>query len=638
MPTNNIVLNPQRGDAVAITAISNGYSQTNAQFGTTGFATVTGTFPNGASNGLIQQAITISGFSNSKNNGTFQILSSTATQLTVNNPFAVAQSGATALGTFESVGFPSQVASKIDNMWSNQTGDFCTVNASAGDTLVAVVIGLRQIVNFDQLHGTAPYYPQYGDSAGTSGDYPDGGFPLGWLAGLNDYNASPVISDYANGAPVDIVSTSVTSNVITVTYSNPNPVSASLTQASYFTATQSVTLSGTQESAVNGQTVVVATATAATFERLVNGQIVQKTPASFTAPLTTPNYSNADDTGKAAPAGNTWASVGNSMIIDSDYTVTYPFSGPLDNGSVTPSVWNGQLAKTASGGLYAYGSNLYTTLTPSNAYQSATWNIDGYFPSIYIFVANDVAAGTYKVSLDSMFQSGDGSMQWSEGSAPIFDGGVNFQVFCVSGADGVDASSFPAVQGGDTRSNPATAPATLTTTAADGDLLLSVGLMKSNNVMQPGSVGGTATALTLTAVAPLNYGPPQFAEQNYGGAVYTGTITGGANNAFAGYTFTVAGFPAVAGGSNNGTFTCTASTATTLTLNNGEAVAATHAGTASYTALMARLSNGKLVGSEAHYMIEYALTAPGSAGTFNPGFQNPLGYGMLVASVAIKSS
>lgn len=62
-----------------------------------------------------------------------------------------------------------------------------------------------------------------------------------------------------------------------------------------------------------------------------------------------------------------------------------------------------------------------------------------------------------------------------------------------------------------------------------------------------------------------------------GTTVYTGTITGGASNAFANFTFVVAGFDLAA---NNGTFVCTASSATTLTLANGAGVADTHAGTA----------------------------------------------------------
>lgn len=72
-------------------------------------------------------------------------------------------------------------------------------------------------------------------------------------------------------------------------------------------------------------------------------------------------------------------------------------------------------------------------------------------------------------------------------------------------------------------------------------------------------------AFTLTSVA-------------VGGTVlYNGTITGGANGAYIGLTFVVTGF---VNGVNNGTFVCTQSSATALTLTNSSAVNETHAGTA----------------------------------------------------------
>src|SRR5258708_32135528 len=61
-----------------------------------------------------------------------------------------------------------------------------------------------------------------------------------------------------------------------------------------------------------------------------------------------------------------------------------------------------------------------------------------------------------------------------------------------------------------------------------------------------------------------------------GNTTYQGTITGGAGNAYTGLVFTVAGFTT---GVDNGTFTCTASTPTSLTLANGARVAQTHAAT-----------------------------------------------------------
>lgn len=85
-------------------------------------------------------------------------------------------------------------------------------------------------------------------------------------------------------------------------------------------------------------------------------------------------------------------------------------------------------------------------------------------------------------------------------------------------------------------------------------------------VQSVGVSTGTTASLVLTAVAT----------SSGGNAVYTGTITGGAANALVGFQFTVAGF---VGASNNGTFIAVASTATTLTLANANAIAETHAAT-----------------------------------------------------------
>ncbi len=87
----------------------------------------------------------------------------------------------------------------------------------------------------------------------------------------------------------------------------------------------------------------------------------------------------------------------------------------------------------------------------------------------------------------------------------------------------------------------------------------------------------TATALTLNnrnGIAEVNPGTASVATGAGGNTVYVGTITGGTANGFAGDTFTMSGF---ANGGNNGTFTCTASTATTLTCTNAAGVAETAA-------------------------------------------------------------
>jgi hypothetical protein len=272
---------------------------------------------------------------------------------------------------------------------------------------------------------------------------------------------------------------------------------------------------------------------------------------ALTAAVTISTACAITNVGSTGGAGNQWALVANIDLVDSDYG-----SGP---GTSAPPV-------------------------APNPFPSSQWSIDGYYPSLYIWVAQNALAGTYNINLNSVYQDGIIAPADLAAGKQIFDGGVNFQVFKLSGA-GAPEVSFAI---GTSAANPAT-PGPITTAAADGSALISIGLMKSGNVFAPGSIGGTPTSLVLTSVAPLQYGAPQYAPQNYGGAVYTGTITGGANNAFVGYSFTVAGFTH---SQNNGVFTCTASTATTLTLSNGAAIAETHAGTAAYTVQMSQISNG----------------------------------------------
>lgn len=87
--------------------------------------------------------------------------------------------------------------------------------------------------------------------------------------------------------------------------------------------------------------------------------------------------------------------------------------------------------------------------------------------------------------------------------------------------------------------------------------------------------------LTLTNVA-ASVGP--IAVYTYSGATYGN----GALNAYVGLSFVVAGFTNV---TNNGTFTCISSTATTITLANAAAVLETHAGTATSPLSKALLLN-----------------------------------------------
>jgi hypothetical protein len=88
------------------------------------------------------------------------------------------------------------------------------------------------------------------------------------------------------------------------------------------------------------------------------------------------------------------------------------------------------------------------------------------------------------------------------------------------------------------------------------------------------------TAYTLTAVAASSPGVLTLsaaAVSAAGSQVVTGTFATGGSNGLAGYTVVIAGFVNAV---NNGTFEISASTTTTITINNAVGIAETHAATA----------------------------------------------------------
>jgi hypothetical protein len=111
-----------------------------------------------------------------------------------------------------------------------------------------------------------------------------------------------------------------------------------------------------------------------------------------------------------------------------------------------------------------------------------------------------------------------------------------------------------------------------------GLLFTVAGFAGANNNGVYEAVASTTTTLTLVNAGATAETHAATATSEEGTAVYTGTITGGGSNAFKGQTFVVVGF--VTNPSNNGTFIATASSTTTLTLENNAAVAETHAATA----------------------------------------------------------
>lgn len=138
-----------------------------------------------------------------------------------------------------------------------------------------------------------------------------------------------------------------------------------------------------------------------------------------------------------------------------------------------------------------------------------------------------------------------------------------------------------------------------------------------------GAEQAVGTSYTLTAAGAASPGPYTLtavaaSTGTPGTAVYTGTITSGGSNAFAGREFVIAGFT---GTNNNGTFQCTASSGTTLTLSNAAATAETHAGTAQdqtavavYTGTFTSATTGSLVGTT--FVVSGFVTHTSNNGTF----------------------
>jgi uncharacterized repeat protein (TIGR01451 family) len=139
-----------------------------------------------------------------------------------------------------------------------------------------------------------------------------------------------------------------------------------------------------------------------------------------------------------------------------------------------------------------------------------------------------------------------------------------------------------------------------------------------NEVLALTSATHDAIGLNLASIAPATttFTLTKVANAGGGNTVYTGTITGGGGNAYVGATVVVAGFT---NANDNGTFICTASSATTLTLNNPNGVAQTHAATATVTT--SSVYSGTITGGAGNAyagatVIVTGFTNAGNNGTF----------------------
>lgn len=187
-------------------------------------------------------------------------------------------------------------------------------------------------------------------------------------------------------------------------------------------------------------------------------------------------------------------------------------------------------------------------------------------------------------SFSNDFQGGitvDGTVQWTNRGVTIENWGIQPPTTALEPTKG---AAFNANWAANTFYSLA---AVIIDTNGNLQQVTTAGLAASSTPTWATSVGVTTTDGTVTwtmvqTAAQLvwttgtAYVPPvqitAVAGASGGSAVYTGNITGGAGNALSGLSFLVTGFADLV---NNGIFSCTASTATTLTLSNASAVAQT---------------------------------------------------------------
>jgi len=200
----------------------------------------------------------------------------------------------------------------------------------------------------------------------------------------------------------------------------------------------------------------------------------------------------------------------------------------------TPDVTDSKSNTWNTGLSYVLNAGADYTASLGDFSKEDEWNLDAYFPTIDVFYASSVAAGSTVVNVETDYIDGigGGSGDYLAAGKPIWDGGINFGVLEFSGLTGAVTSSHStgSYGSGFTHANPAIAGASI---GAAGDLIISVGLMPKGNVFSAGSG-------------------------------------------------------------------------------------------------MTMLASGKLVGSEAHWMVQYCI----ATGASDYGFSNPLGYEMSVVNYA----
>lgn len=664
---NNIVLIPaggNAGDTITLTAVAASVISARNQYGLTGSATYTGTITGGANNGLAKQALTISGFVNKSNNGTFTVLFSTATTLLLSNAYAVAETHAAA-ANYGTLGFPAQYSTKIEKLSSSNQGDNVSVNLNGGETLIAIAFGLKSLTPFDQMHGTAPY-PIYNWSGPTP--VLEQSIPFGFTQGLNDFNANPVISDHVSITPV-------------------SPVALELGLASQFAILAHSTVTNSGSSTVAGGDLGLTPGSSVTG--FPPGVVVSPASEQVDTVLAVQAQANA------TTAFNFYAAMATTQ------TITTADLGTQNGG----------------GGTGVYHAGKYTSASSIALTTSITLDAQGNPNAVFVFYAPSSTITQAEAAVVTLVNGASadnvvwlaGSSFTSVGPACASVGTILAEASVTLGGGTLNGRAI-GLTGAVTIST-ATAITNTASTGGSGNvwnLVANIDLVDSDYGSGPltssppaYTPGPNPPSYRLAVVRNgvttyINYTPPPVLEptnpwpsskwsiDGYYPSLYIWTATaalagsyninlnsvyqngiiapgdlaagkpifdGGVN--FQVLKLTGAGSPEVSftiGTSTSNPATAGAITTTAVDGNalisvglmkNGNAFSAgtqnVTAGAATGTA-MSVIASGTLVGSEAHYLVEYGLTPAGSAGSFNPNFSNPLGYEMIVASISIQST
>ncbi|MGA8621574.1 MAG: IPT/TIG domain-containing protein, partial [Candidatus Sulfotelmatobacter sp.] len=162
------------------------------------------------------------------------------------------------------------------------------------------------------------------------------------------------------------------------------------------------------------------------------------------------------------------------------------------------------------------------------------------------------------------------SIGWAAGTEILINGSPFYIAASVTSATSLTVTVAPPKF---STAVPYSVPVTVTLTAGTYNYQW----FTANAVAATGTIVASAGSSSFIAPSTPGLTLSTAANASGGTTVYTGMITGGGSNAYAGFQFVVAGFDKSA---NNGTFTCMASSTTTLTLNNAAGVSDSHAATA----------------------------------------------------------